>query len=163
MHACASVKGYLSPDYQVSTTDWESCFLFHLESSRHIYISMLIYHKLCKMWRKERMQNKTLYDTEFSQGFSIMKAKEFHHYRNEGPRWGCICHGKERKPGMAGIGVGIDILPLEAWEFWTGWLQKIPLLRSGKFLHQFSTPLPPFIAYTTSKVEVNIAFWQSKH
>lgn len=114
--------------------------------------------------RKDAEQNpKKIYDTEFSQGFSIMKAKEFHHNRNEGPRWGCICHGKERKHGTAGIGVSIDILPLEAWEFRTGWLQKIPLHWSGKFLPQFSTPLPPFIAYTTSKVEVNIAFWQSKH
>lgn len=82
-------------------------------------------------------KQKKIYATELSQGFSIMRAEEFYHYRNEGLRWGCICHGKERKHGRTGKGVGIDMLPWEAWEFWTGWLQKIPLLWLAGFFSNY--------------------------
>lgn len=136
---------------------------FQLQTKSHVFSSVLkapdIFICQCyfainfvKYEEKKRCRTKTkkdLWSWVFSrllnnEGIRILSLQK------EGLRWGCICHGKERKHGRAGIGVGIDILPLEVWEFWTGWLQKIPPPLVCKFLQQFSIPLPPFIAHTTS-------------
>lgn len=103
---------------------------FQLQTKNHVFSSVLktpdIFIWQCylainfvKYEAKKQCKTKTKknYETELSQGFSIMRAKELHHYRNERPRWGCRCHGKERKHGRAGIGIGINMLPLEACNF----------------------------------------------
>lgn len=54
----------------------------------------------------------------------------------------------------------MDILPLETWESWSGWLQGNPLLNSSGFPQQFPIPPPPFVSERTSKVKVKMVLCQ---
>lgn len=87
MCAYASVKGYLSPDYRFQLQTKSNVFSSVLEApdificQHYFAINFVKYEEK----RNAEQKLKKIYETELSQGFSIMRAKEFCRFRNEGP------------------------------------------------------------------------------